>query len=207
VRSPARARTQAALPARGGETAALARLQHYLWGTDAARTYFDTRNGMLGPDFSTKFSPWLAAGCLSARRVAAEVERCAAAGPQQERGLACMPPDQILLCAWGHALGRRHSQALTGQDCAHILRVRGACSSARQARVQVRRGARRRGQQVDLLDHLRAAVARLLQVRRARPAAPGAGGARAPCRRASPPARLCSNRRIEQRFRVVGLGY
>ena len=56
---------QAALPARGGETAALARLQHYLWGSDAARTYFDTRNGMLGPDFSTKFSPWLAAGCAS----------------------------------------------------------------------------------------------------------------------------------------------
>ena len=56
---------QAALPARGGESAALARLQHYLWGSDAARTYFDTRNGMLGPDFSTKFSPWLAAGCAS----------------------------------------------------------------------------------------------------------------------------------------------
>ena len=54
---------QAALQARGGESAALARLQHYLWGSDAARTYFDTRNGMLGADFSTKFSPWLAAGC------------------------------------------------------------------------------------------------------------------------------------------------
>lgn len=36
-------------------------------------TYFDTRNGMLGPDYSTKFSPWLAAGCLSPRTVAAEI--------------------------------------------------------------------------------------------------------------------------------------
>ena len=98
VRSPARVRTQAALPARGGETAALARLQHYLWGTDAARTYFDTRNGMLGSDFSTKFSPWLAAGCLSARRIAAEVERCAAAGPLR-RELARVPPDYIILRA------------------------------------------------------------------------------------------------------------
>ena len=29
----------------GGETAGLARLQHYLWGSDAVATYFDTRNG------------------------------------------------------------------------------------------------------------------------------------------------------------------
>ena len=87
----ASASLQAGLPQYGHQAVAntfysLARLQHYLWGTDAARTYFDTRNGMLGPDFSTKFSPWLAAGCLSARRVAADVERCAAAGPWQERG-------------------------------------------------------------------------------------------------------------------------
>lgn len=60
---------------RGGETAALARLRHYLWGSDSVASYFDTRNGMLGPDYSTKFSPWLAAGCLSPRTVAAEVAR------------------------------------------------------------------------------------------------------------------------------------
>ena len=30
---------------RGGETAALARLKHYLWDTDCLSTYFDTRNG------------------------------------------------------------------------------------------------------------------------------------------------------------------
>lgn len=38
-------------------------------------TYFDTRDGMLGPDYSTKLSPWLALGCLSPRTVAAEVAR------------------------------------------------------------------------------------------------------------------------------------
>jgi deoxyribodipyrimidine photo-lyase len=52
----------------GGETAALARLRHYLWGSRAASTYFDTRNGA-GPLDSTKFSPWLAAGCLSPRTI------------------------------------------------------------------------------------------------------------------------------------------
>lgn len=33
---------------------------------------------MLGADFSTKFSPWLAAGCLSPRLIAAELEKYAA---------------------------------------------------------------------------------------------------------------------------------
>ena len=66
---------RAVLAFKGGETAALARLHHYLVGTRAASTYFDTRNGMLGPDYSTKFSPWLAAGCVSARTVAAELTR------------------------------------------------------------------------------------------------------------------------------------
>ena len=51
---------------------ALKRLQHYLWDTDALSTYFETRNGLLGADYSSKFAPWLAHGCLSPRQVAAE---------------------------------------------------------------------------------------------------------------------------------------
>ncbi len=57
----------------GGESAALARMQHYLWDTRAISEYFQTRNGMLGPDYSTKFSPWLALGCLSPRTIHHEV--------------------------------------------------------------------------------------------------------------------------------------
>ncbi len=57
----------------GGETVALARLKYYLWDSDLLATYFDTRNGMLGGDYSTKFAPWLAAGCLSPRTVYHEV--------------------------------------------------------------------------------------------------------------------------------------
>lgn len=53
----------------GGEAAALARLKYYLWDSDLLATYFDTRNGMLGGDYSTKFAPWLALGCLSPRKV------------------------------------------------------------------------------------------------------------------------------------------
>jgi deoxyribodipyrimidine photo-lyase len=64
---------RAALPFKGGETAALARLKYYLWDSDRVATYFETRNGMLGGDYSTKFAPWLAHGCLSARRVHREI--------------------------------------------------------------------------------------------------------------------------------------
>lgn len=33
----------------------------------------ETRNQLLGTDFSSKFSPWLARGCLSSRRIMAEI--------------------------------------------------------------------------------------------------------------------------------------
>ncbi|SEA09262.1 deoxyribodipyrimidine photo-lyase [Haloplanus vescus] len=58
----------------GGETAALDRLDDYLWETDALREYKETRNGLLGRDYSSKLSPWLNEGCLSPRRVSAEID-------------------------------------------------------------------------------------------------------------------------------------
>ena len=63
------------MPFPGGESAALRRVKHYLWDADCLRTYFETRNGMLGADYSSKFAPWLANGCLSPRLVAAECAR------------------------------------------------------------------------------------------------------------------------------------
>ena len=60
---------------KGGESAALKRVQEYIFDKDRLKIYFDTRNGMLGADYSTKFSPWLAHGCLSPRFVAKECKR------------------------------------------------------------------------------------------------------------------------------------
>ncbi|MDX2127771.1 MAG: DASH family cryptochrome [Chloroherpetonaceae bacterium] len=59
----------------GGESAALRRLQHYLWETENIVTYKETRNGLLGESYSSKFSPWLANGSLSARKVYREIKR------------------------------------------------------------------------------------------------------------------------------------
>ncbi len=66
---------RAAISFVGGETHALARLQHYLWDKDLLRTYKETRNGLLGPDYSSKLSAWLSHGCLSPRLVYEEVRR------------------------------------------------------------------------------------------------------------------------------------
>lgn len=51
----------------GGERAALAHLTHYC-SRDLPHTYKATRNGLVGTDYSTKWSPWLATGALSARQ-------------------------------------------------------------------------------------------------------------------------------------------
>lgn len=59
----------------GGERAGLARLEEYVFERDRLRVYKETRNGMLEPDDSSKFSPWLAMGCLSPRTVAEAVTR------------------------------------------------------------------------------------------------------------------------------------
>ena len=60
---------------RGGEAEAWRRLQRWWWDQDGLRTYKETRNGMLGDDYSSRLSPWLAHGCLSVRSVQQEVVR------------------------------------------------------------------------------------------------------------------------------------
>lgn len=57
------------LPFKGGETAALERLNEYFWEKDLLKIYKETRNGMLGGDYSSKFSPWLALGNISPRYI------------------------------------------------------------------------------------------------------------------------------------------
>ena len=59
----------------GGESAAWDRIEAYFWSADRLRVYKETRNGMLELDDSSKFSAYLACGCLSPRSIAAEVSR------------------------------------------------------------------------------------------------------------------------------------
>jgi deoxyribodipyrimidine photo-lyase len=56
-----------AIQFKGGEDAALERLHHYFFETQALSNYKETRNELIGPNYSSKFSAWLALGCISPR--------------------------------------------------------------------------------------------------------------------------------------------
>lgn len=58
----------------GGESAGVSRLKDYIWEADCLQVYKKTRNGMLGENYSSKFSPWLAKGCLSPRYIYEQVQ-------------------------------------------------------------------------------------------------------------------------------------
>ena len=66
---------RSAFPFSGGETSALERLNYYLWASDCVAKYKETRNGLIGQDYSTKFSSWLAAGCISPRKIFWEIKK------------------------------------------------------------------------------------------------------------------------------------
>jgi deoxyribodipyrimidine photo-lyase len=63
-----------AFPFLGGETEARKRLQSYLWDTHHIAQYKQTRNGLLGTEYSSKFSAWLAIGAISAKQVYWELQ-------------------------------------------------------------------------------------------------------------------------------------
>ena len=67
--------SRAVLPFKGGEAAALERLHYYLWETDLVKSYKESRNGLIGGDYSSKLSPWLAQGCLSPKMVYHELKK------------------------------------------------------------------------------------------------------------------------------------
>ncbi len=66
---------RAVLPFKGGEKEALARLKYYLWETDLIQNYKETRNEMVGGDYSSKLSPWLAQGCISPKMIYHELKK------------------------------------------------------------------------------------------------------------------------------------
>ena len=66
---------RAAIEFKGGETEGYTRLNSYLFETQAISKYKETRNGMIGENYSTKFSAWLGLGCLSPREIYFELKK------------------------------------------------------------------------------------------------------------------------------------
>jgi len=59
----------------GGEDYGIKRLNSYLWGTNNIENYKETRNGLLGTEYSSKFSAYLSLGCISPVQVYQEVKK------------------------------------------------------------------------------------------------------------------------------------
>lgn len=64
-----------AFPFSGGENESLKRLHHYFSETKNLSRYKETRNGLLGTDYSSKFSAFLANGSLSAVSIYHEIKK------------------------------------------------------------------------------------------------------------------------------------
>jgi len=61
--------TFSAFPFFGGAQAAKQRIQHYFFETKKLAHYKETRNGLIGEDYSSKLSAWLANGSVSAKEI------------------------------------------------------------------------------------------------------------------------------------------
>ena len=66
---------KAAILLKGGESEAIKRLNHYFFETKSISKYKETRNGLVGEDYSSKFSAWLAMGCISPRFIYQELKK------------------------------------------------------------------------------------------------------------------------------------
>ena len=66
--------SRAAIKLIGGESEAIKRLNHYFFDSQCLSKYKETRNGMVGEDYSSKFSAWLAMGCISPRYIYKEIK-------------------------------------------------------------------------------------------------------------------------------------
>ncbi|MBL0012309.1 MAG: DASH family cryptochrome [Flavobacterium sp.] len=67
--------TRAAIQFKGGETEGLQRLNYYFFQSKSIANYKETRNEFIGADYSSKFSAWLALGCISPRFIYHELKK------------------------------------------------------------------------------------------------------------------------------------
>ncbi|MFC7357657.1 DASH family cryptochrome [Jejudonia soesokkakensis] len=67
--------TRTAFSFSGGEDPAWERIHSYFWKTEQLATYKQTRNGLVGTEYSSKLSAWLANGSISSRSIYWEVKK------------------------------------------------------------------------------------------------------------------------------------
>lgn len=73
--SNAQADPRATFVYHGGENSGLDRLKQYIWEQKSIKRYKKTRNELMGRNFSSRFSAWLALGCISINHIMYEIEK------------------------------------------------------------------------------------------------------------------------------------
>ncbi|CAF0888048.1 unnamed protein product [Adineta ricciae] len=71
---------------KGGESSGLAHLRSYIWEKNLVHSYKQTRNSLIGPENTTKFSAWLANGSLSPRQIFFELKSYESHQGQRDAG-------------------------------------------------------------------------------------------------------------------------
>lgn len=66
---------RAVLDFKGGAKEAKKWMHQWIWERDCLKEYKETRNGLVGADYSSKLSPWLSTGCISAVEVYWEIKK------------------------------------------------------------------------------------------------------------------------------------
>ena len=66
---------RAVLDFKGGAKEAKKWMNQWIWERDCLKDYKETRNGLVGADYSSKLSPWLSTGCISAVEVYWEIKK------------------------------------------------------------------------------------------------------------------------------------
>ena len=66
---------RAVLDFKGGAKEAKKWMHQWIWERDCLKDYKETRNGLVGADYSSKLSPWLSTGCISAVEVYWEIKK------------------------------------------------------------------------------------------------------------------------------------
>lgn len=67
--------SRAAIQFKGGEKEAWKRLEYYFFTSKSLSNYKETRNELIGTDYSTKFSAWLSLGCISAKSIYSQIKK------------------------------------------------------------------------------------------------------------------------------------
>ena len=66
---------RSAFPFKGGTKSGIERINDYFWKTKKLSLYKHTRNGLIGIDYSSKLSSWLANGCVSPKMIYWETKK------------------------------------------------------------------------------------------------------------------------------------